>query len=1036
MADISVYTRIISEAERGEGVRDAIVDALEAMNTYGGNASTLEGHPASYFATASLFSALIGQVGEVDDVLIAIENGLNALKYNMGEYTLSGEGGTFTVDCTGIKGYDNLDTTKFYFELLGGSGSHPVGSWTPQQSYNGQTGVFTYTWGAMSADIRVKLWVVKPTKTAIGTGVTELYVTANGTFDAGDHAAYNPVIVQVPNTLDTRRLTQDINQNGSYHFTPEPNTAFSDANINVNVPEKKLETKEITENGVYRAIDEEPRVDGFSVISVNVDSKVLIEDKRITENGHYQAIDEGGDGYVDVLVDVDPEAVLGHKVVGQNGDYYAEDDDFDGYSSITVAVPTADLIRKVITTNGTFRASDESPVVDGFYEVKVAVSGGGSYPVNSVNYLIANNRYSYDSFPEVMSMFETSEITDWTNFFRDCTINDGDIDLTGLDVSSATDMNQMFYNIKCDVLTLDEHIFDGPLSSSNPVTGMFENSTIGKIVFGACKFPKNCYRMFAWGPINEIEMNSCDLSDVGNINNADSMSGMFAGVSGDFIDMVDECVGQIFYEIKRALFYRAAFTNLKGSLTGGKTFGKVKDASYMFQDYRGNIDNLDPSIFDYSECTTIYCIFDNISNASVSGTELKLSFKNASIPLCTDARNVVNGSTRIRKLEFDGLSLAIATDVRSLLRASYARIITATGMNLPRATCFDSFFGDVHRARFIDLNGITVGSGVITDCENFIRDSSFNENSSFTKVFTAEVGTNTVVLSVSDDEKNWLWYEGRDDGYNYVTYFAIHPDVTIDSVVFDYTAKTLTVEYTNSGESDISTRLVVSPNQHMFLPKTFDCTGITNANYRPFYNELGYALMDLYTDGTKQEIAALNWFNPASSGGYGDGAVIGEIHYETTHAAFLALPEVVYNRYLRRYGYFTIINEFTKDDVNEIRYTLSQDGLTLTVEIESTGSGNSNDNGITFYVGYAANSKVRFQSSSAPYVQCGICKAFSNMPRLQRNGWNRGSFGYKNRNAAAMDYTVTASDNTPKFFFGCSLEGAETSTITITILTS
>lgn len=338
MADISVYTRIISEAERGEGVRDAIVDALEAMNTYGGNASTLEGHPASYFATASLFSALIGQVGEVDDVLIAIENGLNALKYDMGEYTLSGEGGTFTVDCKGIKGYDDLDTSKFYFELLGGSGSHPVGSWTPEQSYDGETGVFTYTWGAMSADIEVKLLVVKPTKTATGTGITELYVTANGTFDAGDHAAYNPVIVQVPNTLDTRRLTQDINQNGSYHFTPEPNTAFSDANINVNIPEKKLTTKTISENGVYRAIDEEPSVDGFTVVSVNVDPKILIENKRITENGYYQAIDEGGDGYVDVTVDVDAEAELEHRVFRQNGDYYAEDYGLDGFSGITVDV--------------------------------------------------------------------------------------------------------------------------------------------------------------------------------------------------------------------------------------------------------------------------------------------------------------------------------------------------------------------------------------------------------------------------------------------------------------------------------------------------------------------------------------------------------------------------------------------------------------------------------------------------------------------------------------------------------------------------
>ena len=429
MADISGYTRIISEAERGEGVRDAIVDALEAMNTYGGNASTLEGHPASYFATASLFSTLIGQVGEVDDVLIAIENGLNALKYNMGEYTLSGEGGTFTVDCTVIKGYDNLDTSKFYFELLGGSGSHPIGSWTPQQSYNGQTGVFTYTWGAMSADIRVKLWVVKPTKTAIGTGVTELYVTANGTFDAGDHAAYNPVIVQVPNTLDTRRLTQDINQNGSYHFTPEPNTAFSDANINVNVPEKKLATKEITENGVYRAIDEEPVADGYGIVTVNVDQKIIADEKTITANGTYDSIDEGLDGYEKVIVNVpNVEADLGHKIIGQNGTYNAEDDDLDGYDSVTVVVPQLDTTTKLITENGTYDPLDESTPAYGYSMVEVnvpqstAVLGSKSITENGTYDPKDDNLDGYDSVvvnvqggEEVNYTTEEREIGTWVN---------------------------------------------------------------------------------------------------------------------------------------------------------------------------------------------------------------------------------------------------------------------------------------------------------------------------------------------------------------------------------------------------------------------------------------------------------------------------------------------------------------------------------------------------------------------------------------------------------------------------------------------
>jgi len=54
MANISSYIRAIELAARGEEVRDAIINALTAINEQGtGNADTLEGHAASYFATAA-----------------------------------------------------------------------------------------------------------------------------------------------------------------------------------------------------------------------------------------------------------------------------------------------------------------------------------------------------------------------------------------------------------------------------------------------------------------------------------------------------------------------------------------------------------------------------------------------------------------------------------------------------------------------------------------------------------------------------------------------------------------------------------------------------------------------------------------------------------------------------------------------------------------------------------------------------------------------------------------------------------------------
>lgn len=51
MADINEDIIKIISSVRGEDVRDAIVDALNKLNSSDSTAYTLNGHPASYFAT-------------------------------------------------------------------------------------------------------------------------------------------------------------------------------------------------------------------------------------------------------------------------------------------------------------------------------------------------------------------------------------------------------------------------------------------------------------------------------------------------------------------------------------------------------------------------------------------------------------------------------------------------------------------------------------------------------------------------------------------------------------------------------------------------------------------------------------------------------------------------------------------------------------------------------------------------------------------------------------------------------------------------
>lgn len=68
MANIAEYIRTIYRESRGEGVRDAIAKALQAIDTEGtGNASSLDGHGSSYFATAAEVRKLYGS-----DVIITL----------------------------------------------------------------------------------------------------------------------------------------------------------------------------------------------------------------------------------------------------------------------------------------------------------------------------------------------------------------------------------------------------------------------------------------------------------------------------------------------------------------------------------------------------------------------------------------------------------------------------------------------------------------------------------------------------------------------------------------------------------------------------------------------------------------------------------------------------------------------------------------------------------------------------------------------------------------------------------------------------
>lgn len=94
------------------------------------------------------------------------------------------------------------------------------------------------------------------------------------------------VNVPIPKLEESQRI--EIVENGNYNVTPSGDyDAIKKVEVNVNVPEPKLGTKTITENGTYKAIDD--NLDGYSEVEVATSGVDINEYFNLTKrtSGNY-----------------------------------------------------------------------------------------------------------------------------------------------------------------------------------------------------------------------------------------------------------------------------------------------------------------------------------------------------------------------------------------------------------------------------------------------------------------------------------------------------------------------------------------------------------------------------------------------------------------------------------------------------------------------------------------------------------------------------------------------------------------------------